>query len=473
MLDHEGDDPTADWHVYWAYPADRDPSCRVDPGPGNVARSPTATSAGSTCPSSLDRPPSIRSSRTARRSTIDLRRADNDHDHPVADPLLSPPMLGHGGASDPPRRFRARAAVGAFLVAASLVPGVAALASAGDEGSGDPPTSAPPTTAEPATTVEPATTARRTTTTTAPTATTSPPTTTTTPPPIPSRRALLPPRRPARRCRRTRRRLRAARRRRRRDLRAAPCSVARTLRRHDTGPASSASSRRWPHAVTTSPRPAQGRYDFTTVAAVREVQRRHRILVTGVAGPATLAELGIWSGTPINVQCSVGRVVLPRHGRGAVPVRRAAADPTRLHPPWPRSTLQSRQRPGRPGVPAQPGDPDRQRRRRPVDPGQAAAVVGSAIELRVHCVPPGAGGDTGRAGALSRPAADPARLPVGRAESDLRRVRGGVPAALPVTHRSPRRRTSRQVRADRARNLEAAAAGRVSGRQPRTGGHDR
>jgi hypothetical protein len=29
VLDHEGDDPTRDWHVYWAYPADRDPSCVV------------------------------------------------------------------------------------------------------------------------------------------------------------------------------------------------------------------------------------------------------------------------------------------------------------------------------------------------------------------------------------------------------------------------------------------------------------
>jgi hypothetical protein len=29
VLDHEGDDPTADWHVYWAYPADQDPSCAV------------------------------------------------------------------------------------------------------------------------------------------------------------------------------------------------------------------------------------------------------------------------------------------------------------------------------------------------------------------------------------------------------------------------------------------------------------
>jgi hypothetical protein len=29
VLDHEGDDPTSGWHVYWAYPADRDASCAV------------------------------------------------------------------------------------------------------------------------------------------------------------------------------------------------------------------------------------------------------------------------------------------------------------------------------------------------------------------------------------------------------------------------------------------------------------
>jgi hypothetical protein len=29
VLNHEGDDPTRGWHVYWAYPADRDASCAV------------------------------------------------------------------------------------------------------------------------------------------------------------------------------------------------------------------------------------------------------------------------------------------------------------------------------------------------------------------------------------------------------------------------------------------------------------
>jgi hypothetical protein len=29
VLDHRGDDPTREWHVFWAYPADRDASCAV------------------------------------------------------------------------------------------------------------------------------------------------------------------------------------------------------------------------------------------------------------------------------------------------------------------------------------------------------------------------------------------------------------------------------------------------------------
>ena len=29
VLHHTGDDPTREWRVYWAYPADRDPSCAV------------------------------------------------------------------------------------------------------------------------------------------------------------------------------------------------------------------------------------------------------------------------------------------------------------------------------------------------------------------------------------------------------------------------------------------------------------
>jgi len=30
VVDHTGDDPGAGWRVYWAYPADRDPSCLVE-----------------------------------------------------------------------------------------------------------------------------------------------------------------------------------------------------------------------------------------------------------------------------------------------------------------------------------------------------------------------------------------------------------------------------------------------------------
>ena len=30
VLNHTGEDPTREWRVYWAYPADRDPSCGVE-----------------------------------------------------------------------------------------------------------------------------------------------------------------------------------------------------------------------------------------------------------------------------------------------------------------------------------------------------------------------------------------------------------------------------------------------------------
>lgn len=36
VLDHEGDDPTSGWRVYWAYPADRDPTCPVEQTPGTA-----------------------------------------------------------------------------------------------------------------------------------------------------------------------------------------------------------------------------------------------------------------------------------------------------------------------------------------------------------------------------------------------------------------------------------------------------
>jgi hypothetical protein len=34
VLDHTGSDPARDWHAYWAYPADREPSCVVVQTPG-------------------------------------------------------------------------------------------------------------------------------------------------------------------------------------------------------------------------------------------------------------------------------------------------------------------------------------------------------------------------------------------------------------------------------------------------------
>lgn len=36
VLDHHGDDPTSGWRVFWAYPADRDPSCHVEQVPGTA-----------------------------------------------------------------------------------------------------------------------------------------------------------------------------------------------------------------------------------------------------------------------------------------------------------------------------------------------------------------------------------------------------------------------------------------------------
>ncbi len=33
VVDHQGDSPADDWRVYWAYPADRDPTCVVEQVP--------------------------------------------------------------------------------------------------------------------------------------------------------------------------------------------------------------------------------------------------------------------------------------------------------------------------------------------------------------------------------------------------------------------------------------------------------
>ena len=56
------------------------------------------------------------------------------------------------------------------------------------------------------------------------------------------------------------------------------------------------------------------RFDGTAVAAVRAYQRQVRLLVTGIAGPATLAKLGIWSGPSITVRCTVSRPVIHHTG---------------------------------------------------------------------------------------------------------------------------------------------------------------
>jgi len=34
VVDHEGDNPTTGWKLYWGYPADRDPTCPVTQVPG-------------------------------------------------------------------------------------------------------------------------------------------------------------------------------------------------------------------------------------------------------------------------------------------------------------------------------------------------------------------------------------------------------------------------------------------------------
>ena len=215
-------------------------------------------------------------------------------------------MLGHGGASHSPRRSRARAAAGALLVAASLVPGVSAVATAGDEGSGDATTSAPSTTVDPPATVEPTTTTTVPATTAAPSTTAAPtteapsttpatpePPTTTTPVPTAGASATAT------------------------ASGEAGCTVSRTLRQGNTGAGVVCLEQTLVARGHHIAGPALGRYDYTTVAAVRSLQQRRGILVTGVAGPATLAELGIWSGTPIDVPCSVRHIVV----RGTIGAR--------------------------------------------------------------------------------------------------------------------------------------------------------
>jgi peptidoglycan hydrolase-like protein with peptidoglycan-binding domain len=93
---------------------------------------------------------------------------------------------------------------------------------------------------------------------------------------------------------------------------AAPCTVTRTVRPSSKFGAvvclEQALVRRG-HRING---PNQGRYDKSTIAAVRREQERGGILVTGVAGPATLRRIGIWSGPRIDVPCKVDSVVRRR-----------------------------------------------------------------------------------------------------------------------------------------------------------------
>jgi peptidoglycan hydrolase-like protein with peptidoglycan-binding domain len=61
------------------------------------------------------------------------------------------------------------------------------------------------------------------------------------------------------------------------------------------------------------------RFDATAVTAVRAYQRQVGLVVTGIAGPATLARLGIWSGPSITVACQVSRPVI--HGTAGLVAR--------------------------------------------------------------------------------------------------------------------------------------------------------
>jgi peptidoglycan hydrolase-like protein with peptidoglycan-binding domain len=209
-------------------------------------------------------------------------------------------MSGHGGAIPSPSRSRASVAVAGLLVAASLVPSVSAFASAGDDGSGDPSTSAPPSSSPPTTTAAVATastvaeaTTTPTTPPTTPPSTTAAPTTTSPPTtPTPTNAANTANGQAATAA----------------TTAAGPCPVTRALRRRDQGAGVLCLERRLVRRGHDLVGPDQW-FDATTQAAVRRFQQRNNILVTGVAGPMTLAKLGIWGGVRIDVPCSVGYVV--------------------------------------------------------------------------------------------------------------------------------------------------------------------
>jgi peptidoglycan hydrolase-like protein with peptidoglycan-binding domain len=208
------------------------------------------------------------------------------------------------------------------MVAATLAPALAHAAPDDDAAAEAPTTSTPAseTTTAPETSAEttaPPTTASTTTTTTTPptTSTTVVESTTTTTPPSPSTTTPSPtttetPVPPSTTGPEAEPRSASA-----TAAAAARCTVRRTLRRFDTGNDVKCLERELVRRGYSVKYPNQGTYDKTTAAAVRTVQRNRRLVVTGVAGPGTLAMLGIWSGARLDVPCTVGRLVR-QHTRG-------------------------------------------------------------------------------------------------------------------------------------------------------------
>jgi peptidoglycan hydrolase-like protein with peptidoglycan-binding domain len=175
-------------------------------------------------------------------------------------------MLGSGGTSHASRPLRVGLA--ALLAAAALLPGLPALAAPDDD---EPPAETTPVETTPAETTPAETT---------PAATT-----------------------PAETAADAELRTAAA---------AAPCKVARTLRRLDVGSDVICLERALVQRGFRVRSPLRGSFDRSTVAAVRQIQRQRGILATGVAGPATLRVLGIWSGPRLDAPCTVDKVIRRR-----------------------------------------------------------------------------------------------------------------------------------------------------------------
>ena len=180
--------------------------------------------------------------------------------------------------------------VAAFLIGATLVPSLPVHAAPGDDGTGDASTST--TAAETTTTTTTTTTVAETTTTTSAATTTTTTTTETTVAPATTPPTIAEPTLTATAT-----------------APVASCTVRRTLRKGDTGPDVACLERALIRRGHDLGGPI-GQFGPTTVTAVRTFQRRNGILQTGVAGPATSARLGIWSGPRIDVPCTVaGRIV--------------------------------------------------------------------------------------------------------------------------------------------------------------------